>query len=58
MKSLKITKAYLQWGEVMIDKESQATYWHYKELHAECVVITIISGLELGIEEVNGAVGS
>ena len=42
----------------MIDKESQATYWHYKELHAECVVITIISGLELGIEEVNGAVGS
>lgn len=43
----------LQGREVVVDQESQATNRDNQELHSERVVVPIISGLELDVDQVH-----
>lgn len=47
---------HLQWREVMIDKEREPTNRNYQELHPEGVMVSIIGGLELHVDQVHGGV--
>lgn len=50
--------AYLQRREVMVDQEGQASDWYYEELHSKSVVVAIISGFELHVDQVDGGIGA
>lgn len=47
---------YLQWREVMIDKKGEPTNRNYQKLHPEGVMVSIIGGLELHVDQVHGGV--
>ena len=42
----------------MVDQESQPPYRNNKELHPERIMVTIIGGLELHVDEVNSGIGT
>lgn len=48
--------ADLQGREVVVNQECQATNRDDQELHSERVVVSIISCLELGVDQVHGGV--
>lgn len=41
----------------MVDEEGEAGHGHEQELHAECVVVAVVRGAELGEHEVHGGHG-
>lgn len=45
--------SYLQRREVMVDKKGETTHRDDQELHPESVMIAIIGGFELGIDQVH-----
>ena len=48
--------SYLQGREVVVNQKSQATNRDHQELHSECVVVPVVSCLELGVDQVHGGV--
>lgn len=48
----------LKRGELVVDKEGKTTNRHDKKLSAEGVVIAVIGGLELHVDEIDGEVGA
>lgn len=42
----------------MVHQESQSTNWDDQELHSERVVVSIISGLELQVDEIHSGVSA
>lgn len=48
----------LKRGELVVDKEGKTTNRHDKKLSAEGVVIAVIGGLELHVDEIDGEVGT
>lgn len=46
----------LQRREVMVDQESKATHRNDQELHSESVMVAIIGGFELGVDQVDSGV--
>ena len=48
----------LKRGKIMIDEERQSAHRHDEELHAERVVVAIISGLELDVDHVDCGEGT
>lgn len=44
--------------EVMVDEEGKSTDRHDEELCSECVVVSVIGGLELHVDEIDGGVGA
>ena len=45
----------LEWRKVVVDKECQPSNRHNQELDAESVVVTVIGGLELSKQQIDGA---
>lgn len=50
------TETYLKGGKVMIDEHRQTPDRDHQELHPEAVVIAVIGGPELGVDQVDGGV--
>jgi len=42
----------------MVDEEGKSTDRHDEELCSECVVVSVIGGLELHVDEIDGGVGA
>lgn len=40
----------------MVDQDGQQDHWDKEELHSEGVMVSIIGGLELAIDEVDGGI--
>lgn len=49
---------HLQRREVVVDEKSEATYRDNQELRPESVVIAVIGGFELGINQVHCGIGT
>lgn len=47
---------HLQWREVMIDKKREPTNRNNQKLHSEGVMVSIIGGLELHVDQVHGGI--
>lgn len=50
--------SYLQRREVVVDEKSQAAHRDDQELHPESVVVAIVGGFELGVDQVHQGVGT
>lgn len=40
----------------MVDEHSQTSHWHNQELHSETVMIAVVRGPELHVDQVDGGV--
>ena len=47
-------KLYLCEGEGVVEDKGQDSTWGQKELNTECVVVTVVCGLELHEDKVTG----
>ena len=52
------TRPHLKRREVVVDEEGQTSDRDHQELHPERVVVSVICGLELGVDHVDRGVGT
>ena len=52
-----MSKTYLHWGEFRVDQDGEATNRNNKELSSEGVMIAVISGFELEVDQEHSEVG-
>jgi len=52
------TNSYLKWSEFVVDQKCKTSNWYNKELSSKCVMVAIICGFELEIDQVDCSIGT